>query len=128
MISNDIDGETLLDIDDEDLKTGSNPILKVVTMLQDMQKTVEDEGKKEEELFVHQLAVETAAPEARAQQPLAVAHGVEMAAPGAHAIALPMPASAQKKMSQNELTKPDSLGTGTGSGSPTSETSILDIL
>merc|ERR1719409_276677 len=31
--------------------TGSNPIRKVVTMLQDMQKTVEAEGKKEEELF-----------------------------------------------------------------------------
>merc|ERR1719446_633010 len=30
---------------------GSNPIRKVVTMLQDMQKTVEAEGKKEEELF-----------------------------------------------------------------------------
>merc|ERR1719198_2100479 len=30
---------------------GSNPIRKVVTMLQDMQKTVESEGKKEEELF-----------------------------------------------------------------------------
>merc|ERR1719473_62562 len=30
---------------------GSNPIRKVVTMLQDMQKTVEDEGKKEEDLF-----------------------------------------------------------------------------
>merc|ERR1719207_402373 len=31
--------------------TGSNPIRKVVTMLQDMQKTIEAEGKKEEELF-----------------------------------------------------------------------------
>merc|ERR1719353_2078264 len=30
---------------------GSNPIRKVVTMLQDMQKTVESEGKKEEDLF-----------------------------------------------------------------------------
>merc|ERR1719482_468388 len=30
---------------------GSNPIRKVVTMLQDMQKTVEEEGKKEEDLF-----------------------------------------------------------------------------
>merc|ERR1719399_2363187 len=30
---------------------GANPICKVVTMLQDMQKTVEDEGKKEEDLF-----------------------------------------------------------------------------
>merc|ERR1719182_355751 len=30
---------------------GSNPIRKVVTMLQDMQKTVEAEGVKEEELF-----------------------------------------------------------------------------
>jgi len=30
---------------------GSNPIRKVVTMLQDMQKTVEAEGKKEEDLF-----------------------------------------------------------------------------
>jgi len=30
---------------------GANPIRKVVTMLQDMQKTVEAEGKKEEELF-----------------------------------------------------------------------------
>merc|ERR1719231_1985362 len=29
----------------------ANPIRKVVTMLQDMQKTVEAEGKKEEELF-----------------------------------------------------------------------------
>ena len=29
----------------------ANPIRKVVTMLQDMQKTVEDEGKKEEDLF-----------------------------------------------------------------------------
>merc|ERR1719498_2174421 len=28
-----------------------NPIRKVVTMLQDMQKTVEEEGKKEEDLF-----------------------------------------------------------------------------
>merc|ERR1719321_1710808 len=31
--------------------SGSNPIRKVVTMLQDMQKTVESEGKKEEDLF-----------------------------------------------------------------------------
>merc|ERR1719454_98481 len=31
--------------------SGSNPIRKVVTMLQDMQKTVEAEGVKEEELF-----------------------------------------------------------------------------
>merc|ERR1719454_542063 len=30
---------------------GANPIRKVVTMLQDMQKTVEDEGKKEQDLF-----------------------------------------------------------------------------
>merc|ERR1719408_1183214 len=30
---------------------GANPIRKVVTMLQDMQKTVEEEGKKEEDLF-----------------------------------------------------------------------------
>merc|ERR1719473_8696 len=30
---------------------GSNPIRKVVTMLQDMQKTVEAEGKKEEDMF-----------------------------------------------------------------------------
>merc|ERR1719478_1976387 len=30
---------------------GANPIRKVVAMLQDMQKTVEAEGKKEEELF-----------------------------------------------------------------------------
>merc|ERR1719161_2812702 len=30
---------------------GSNPIRKVVTMLQDMQKSVEEEGKKEEDLF-----------------------------------------------------------------------------
>merc|ERR1719482_2422847 len=30
---------------------GSNPIRKVVTMVQDMQKTVEEEGKKEEDLF-----------------------------------------------------------------------------
>merc|ERR1719515_427356 len=30
---------------------GANPIRKVVTMLQDMQKTIEAEGKKEEELF-----------------------------------------------------------------------------
>merc|ERR1719498_2292768 len=30
---------------------GANPIRKVVTMLQDMQKTVESEGKKEEDLF-----------------------------------------------------------------------------
>jgi len=30
---------------------GANPIRKVVTMLQDMQKTVEAEGKKEEDLF-----------------------------------------------------------------------------
>merc|ERR1719379_2907109 len=30
---------------------GSNPIRKVVTMLQDMQKTVESEGAKEEDLF-----------------------------------------------------------------------------
>merc|ERR1719454_2558091 len=30
---------------------GSNPIRKVVTMLQDMQKTVESEGKKEQDLF-----------------------------------------------------------------------------
>merc|ERR1719181_2525240 len=30
---------------------GANPIRKVVTMLQDMQKTVEMEGKKEEDLF-----------------------------------------------------------------------------
>merc|ERR1719450_1262153 len=29
----------------------ANPIRKVVTMLQDMQKTVEEEGKKEEDLF-----------------------------------------------------------------------------
>merc|ERR1719182_1240489 len=29
----------------------ANPIRKVVTMLQDMQKTVESEGKKEEDLF-----------------------------------------------------------------------------
>merc|ERR1719262_1673811 len=29
----------------------ANPIRRVVTMLQDMQKTVESEGKKEEELF-----------------------------------------------------------------------------
>merc|ERR1719163_949084 len=29
----------------------ANPIRKVVTMLQDMQKTVEGEGKKEEDLF-----------------------------------------------------------------------------
>merc|ERR1719238_1631577 len=31
--------------------SGANPIRKVVTMLQDMQKTVEDEGKKEQDLF-----------------------------------------------------------------------------
>merc|ERR1719298_83338 len=30
---------------------GANPIRKVVTMLQDMQKTVEDEGKKEQDMF-----------------------------------------------------------------------------
>jgi len=30
---------------------GANPIRKVVTMLQDMQKSVEEEGKKEEDLF-----------------------------------------------------------------------------
>merc|ERR1719182_1094281 len=30
---------------------GANPIRKVVTMLQDMQKEVEEEGKKEEDLF-----------------------------------------------------------------------------
>merc|ERR1719498_438480 len=30
---------------------GANPIRKVVTMLQDMQKTVEEEGEKEEDLF-----------------------------------------------------------------------------
>merc|ERR1719313_2036094 len=29
----------------------ANPIRKVVTMLQDMQKTVEEEGKKEEDVF-----------------------------------------------------------------------------
>merc|ERR550537_106642 len=33
------------------LKTEANPIRKVVTILQDMQKEIEDEGKKEEDMF-----------------------------------------------------------------------------